>query len=150
MSLNWMDKQNVVHLYNRSYWILKTNEWNLRISSKVRYPVQKWHAWHVVTYNYILTINYRYHVILHSAPPPKKIPKEKRPKQGTWISLRMGNKIVIRGREMKETGKKQGWGGKWRVQDQVWEGQKRWLNFHDNEWKSSTDRDEDVGRHLQD
>ena len=30
------------------------------------------------------------------------------------------------------------------------EGQERWLDGHENEWKSATDRGEEVGGHLQD
>lgn len=30
------------------------------------------------------------------------------------------------------------------VQDQVWEGQKKWLDDHDNEWKFTTGRGGEV------
>ena len=51
-------------------------------------------------------------------------------------SLRRRNEIVIRGRWRKGTAWERGWGG---IRIRCGEGQERWPDGHENEWKSATD-----------
>ena len=53
----------------------------------------KGHAWHVLSYKWILAIKYSI-LMLHS-PDPKKLNNKEGPREDAWISLRRGNKIVI-------------------------------------------------------
>ena len=52
----------------------------------------------------------------------------------------MGIKIVVRGRWREGTGRESGWRGTWGFRIRCGEGQERWLDGHENEWKSATDR----------
>jgi hypothetical protein len=69
---------------------------------------------------YVLTLAIKYRPpILHSTDPKKQNKKEGL-SENAWISLRRGNKIVIRGKWMEGTGKEWRWREEWGIQDQVW------------------------------
>jgi hypothetical protein len=67
----------------------------------------------------------------------KKLNKKKGTNEGAWISLRIGNKIVIKGRWRERT--------VWEMGRAMWcsgpdmERNRRWSHRHENEWKSASD-----------
>jgi hypothetical protein len=64
--------------------------------SKCGNPDPKGHTWHVFTYKWILLIKYRMPII-HPVNP-KKLKEKEDPSEDSWIPLRRGNKIVLKGR----------------------------------------------------
>jgi hypothetical protein len=50
---------------------------------------------------------------------PKKLNKKEGTSEEALISLRRGNKVVIRGRWREVTGREGGWGREWMIQDYV-------------------------------
>jgi hypothetical protein len=76
------------------------------------------------------------------APRYTHRPKETKQEEGTSeearITLRMGNKIVLKGGWREGTGREED-GEQWGLRIRCVEGQERWPDGHENEWKSSTD-----------